>query len=146
VMTEKMYLWIKAFHIIAVIAWMAGMLYLPRLFVYHAAAEPGSAQSETFKVMERRLLRYIMTPAMIVTWLLGIVLALQGQWLGATWFHIKLALVLVMTITHGLFSHWVNEFDLDRNTRSPKFYRVANEIPTVILIFIVVLATVKPFT
>jgi putative membrane protein len=141
-----MYLWIKAFHIIAVIAWMAGMLYLPRLFVYHAAAEPGSAQSETFKIMERRLLRYIMTPAMIVTWLLGIVLALQGQWLGATWFHIKLALVLVMTITHGLFSHWVNEFDLDRNTRSPKFYRVANEIPTVILIFIVVLATVKPFT
>jgi putative membrane protein len=141
-----MYLWIKAFHIIAVIAWMAGMLYLPRLFVYHAAAEPGSAQSETFKIMERRLLRYIMTPAMIVTWLLGIVLALQGQWLGATWFHIKLALVLVMTITHGLFSHWVNEFDLDRNTRSQKFYRVANEIPTVILIFIVVLATVKPFT
>ena len=140
------YLWIKAFHIIAVISWMAGMLYLPRLFVYHAAAEAGSAQSETFKIMERRLLRFIMTPAMIVTWLLGIVLALQGQWLGATWFHIKLALVVVMTITHGLFSHWVNEFDLDRNTRSPKFYRVANEIPTVILIFIVILATVKPFT
>ena len=140
------YLWIKAFHIIAVISWMAGMLYLPRLFVYHAAAEAGSAQSETFKIMERRLLRFIMTPAMIVTWLLGIVLVLQGQFLGATWFHIKLALVVVMTITHGLFSHWVNEFDLDRNTRSPKFYRVANEIPTVILIFIVILATVKPFT
>ena len=140
-----LYLWIKAFHIIAVISWMAGMLYLPRLFVYHAVAKPGSEQAETFKVMERRLLRFIMTPAMIVTWLLGIVLALQGQFLGATWFHIKIVLVLVMTITHGLFSHWVNEFDHDRNTRSEKFYRIVNEIPTVILIAIVILATVKPF-
>jgi putative membrane protein len=141
-----MYRWILAFHIVAVIAWMAGMLYLPRLFVYHAAAKPGSEQSETFKTMERRLLRFIMTPAMIATWLLGIVLVLQGQWLGATWFHIKIALVLVMTVTHGLFSHWVNEFDLDRNTHSQKFYRITNEIPTVILIVIVILATVKPFT
>ena len=140
-----MYLWIKAFHIIAVIAWMAGMLYLPRLFVYHAAAKPGSELSETFKIMERRLLRFIMTPAMIVTWLLGIVLVLQGQFLGATWFHIKLVLVLVMTTTHGLFSHWVNEFGFDRNTRSQKFYRIVNEIPTVILIFIVILVAVKPF-
>ena len=140
-----MYLWIKAFHIIAVIAWMAGMLYLPRLFVYHAAAKPGSELSETFKIMERRLLRFIMTPAMIVTWLLGIVLVLQGQFLGATWFHIKLVLVLVMTVTHGLFSHWVNEFNFDRNTRSQKIYRIVNEIPTAILIFIVILAAVKPF-
>lgn len=140
-----MYLWIKAFHIIAVIAWMAGMLYLPRLFVYHAAAKPGSEQSETFKVMERRLLKYIMTPAMIVTWLLGIVLAFQGQFLGATWFHIKVVLVLVMTVTHGLFSHWVNEFYYDRNTRSQKFYRIVNEIPTIILIVIVIMVTVKPF-
>jgi putative membrane protein len=141
-----MYLWIKAFHVIAVISWMAGMLYLPRLFVYHAAAKPGSETSETFKVMERRLLRFIMTPAMIVTWLLGIVLVLYGQWLGATWFHIKIGLVLVMTVTHGLFSHWVNEFNLDSNTRSQKFYRVVNEIPTAMLIVIVILATVKPFT
>jgi len=140
-----MYLWIKAFHVIAVIAWMAGMLYLPRLFVYHASAKPGSEQSETFKTMEHRLLRYIMTPAMIATWLLGIVLVLQGQFLGATWFHIKFALVLAMTILHGLFSHWSHEFALDRNTRSPKFYRIANEIPTLILIAIVILATVKPF-
>jgi putative membrane protein len=140
-----MYLWVKAFHIIAVIAWMAGMLYLPRLFVYHAAGKPGSEQWETFKIMERRLLKFIMTPAMIVTWLLGIVLVLQGQFLGATWFHIKLVLVLVMTTTHGLFSHWVNEFDFDRNTRSQKFYRIINEIPTAILIVIVILATVKPF-
>jgi putative membrane protein len=86
-----------------------------------------------------------MTPAMIVTWLLGIVLALQGQFLGSTWFHIKIVLVLVMTIMHGLFSHWVNEFDLDRNPRSSKFYRIINEIPTIIMIVIVVLATVKPF-
>ncbi len=140
-----MYLWIKAFHIIAVIAWMAGMLYLPRLFVYHASAKPGSESSEIFKVMEHRLLRYIMTPAMIVTWLLGIALVLQGQWLGAGWFHAKFALVLVMTILHGLFSHWTRDFHFDRNPRSPKFYRIANEIPTLLLILIVILVVVKPF-
>jgi putative membrane protein len=140
-----MYLWIKAFHVIAVIAWMAGMLYLPRLFVYHAAAEPGSAQSETFKTMEHRLLRFIMTPAMIAAWLLGIALVVQGGWIGASWFHAKFALVVVMTITHGLFSHWTRDFAHDRNSRSPKFYRIANEIPTAILILIVILAVVKPF-
>ena len=113
-----MYLWIKAFHIIAVIAWMAGMLYLPRLFVYHASAKPGSEQSETFKVMERRLLKAIMTPAMIATWLLGIALVLEGQFLAATWFHIKIALVLIMTVLHGLFSHWARDFHFDRNPRS----------------------------
>lgn len=137
--------YIKAFHVIAIIAWMAGLLYLPRLFVYHAAAKPGSEQSETFKTMEHRLLRYIMTPAMIVTWLLGIVLVLQGQFLAATWFHVKITLVLIMTVLHGLFSHWAHEFALDRNTRSQKFYRIANEIPTVLLIVIVIMATVKPF-
>jgi putative membrane protein len=140
-----MYLWIKAFHIIAVIAWMAGMLYLPRLFVYHATAVPGSAQSETFKTMEQRLLRFIMTPAMIATWLLGIALVVQGGWIGASWFHAKFALVLILTVIHGLFSHWARDFAHDRNTRSPKFYRIANEIPTAILILIVVLAVVKPF-
>jgi protoporphyrinogen IX oxidase len=140
-----MYSWILAFHIIAVIAWMAGMLYLPRLFVYHSMAKVGSEQAETFKTMERRLIKFIMTPAMIVTWLLGIVLVLKGQFLGATWFHIKIVLVLAMTILHGLLSHWAHEFELDRNTRSPKFYRIANEIPTVLLILIVILATVKPF-
>ena len=140
-----MYLWIKAFHIVAVIAWMAGMLYLPRLFVYHAGVAPGSEQSETFKIMEQRLLRLIMTPAMIVTWLLGIALALQGQFLAATWFHIKILLVVLMSITHGLFSRWARDFARDRNPHSAKFYRIANEIPTVILIAIVILATVKPF-
>jgi putative membrane protein len=140
-----LYLWIKALHVIAVIAWMAGMLYLPRLFVYHAAAAPGSEQSETFKVMERRLLRFIMAPAMAATWILGIVLVLQGEWLGAGWFHAKIALVAAMTVTHGLFSRWAGAFARDRNRRSQKFYRVANEIPTLMLIAIVVLAVVKPF-
>jgi putative membrane protein len=140
-----MYLWIKALHIIAVIAWMAGMLYLPRLFVYHAGVSTGSEQSETFKTMEQRLLRFIMTPAMIATWLLGIALVLQGQFLAATWFHIKLVLVLAMTVMHGLLSHWARDFAHDRNPRSPKFYRIANEIPTLLLIAIVILATVKPF-
>ncbi len=140
-----MYLWIKALHIVAVIAWMAGMLYLPRLFVYHAGVVAGSEQSETFKTMEQRLLRFIMTPAMIATWLLGIYLVLQGQYLAATWFHIKIVLVALMTVMHGLFSHWARDFVHDRNAHSAKFYRVANEIPTVLLIAIVILATVKPF-
>jgi protoporphyrinogen IX oxidase len=140
-----MYLWLKALHIIAVIAWMAGMLYLPRLFVYHAVAKPGSELSETFKTMEYRLLNYIMMPAMVVTWIIGIVLVLQGQWLGAGWFHTKFAAVLAMTLLYGLFSHWVNEFRFDRNQHSQKFFRILNEIPTVLLIVIVLLATVKPF-
>ena len=140
-----MYPWIKAFHLVAVIAWMAGMLYLPRLFVYHASAKPGSEQSETFKVMEQRLLKYIMGPAMGVTWVLGIVLVLWGQWFGAGWFIAKFVLVIAMSVLHGLFSHWAHEFRFDRNRRSPKFYRIANEIPTALLIVIVVLAVVKPF-
>jgi protoporphyrinogen IX oxidase len=140
-----MYLWLKALHVIAVISWMAGMLYLPRLFVYHAASEPGSAQAETFKVMEARLLKFIMTPAMIVTWIAGIALVVLGQWVGAGWFHAKLALVLVLTVMHGLLSHWVTEFSYERNKHSQKFYRIINEIPTVLLILIVILAVVKPF-
>src|ERR1700754_4570227 len=102
-----MYLWLKAFHIIAVIAWMAGMLYLPRLFVYHCEAEPGSKQSETFKVMERRLVKLIINPAMALTWILGIVMLIQGHWMGAGWFHAKFALVIVMSGVHGYFSRCV---------------------------------------
>ena len=105
-----MYLWVKALHIIAVIAWMAGMLYLPRLFVYHAAAGVGSEQSETFKTMEHRLLNFIMMPAMAVTWIAGIALVLLGQWFSAGWFQAKFVVVVAMTIMHGLFAHWVNEF------------------------------------
>jgi protoporphyrinogen IX oxidase len=140
-----MYLWLKALHIVAVIAWMAGMLYLPRLFVYHSTAKPGSELSETFKLMERRLLNFIMMPAMIVTWIVGIVLVFQGQWLGAGWFHAKFVLVVLMTVLHGLFAHWVNEFSLDRNRHSQKTYRIINELPTLLLILIVVLVVVKPF-
>jgi putative membrane protein len=138
-------LWLKAFHIIAVIAWMAGMLYLPRLFVYHCDAEPGSKQSETFKVMERRLLRLIINPAMIATWVLGLWIAWQGGWFKAPWLHGKLVLVLAMSGVHGMFVRYVKDFAADRNTRSQKFYRIMNEVPTVLMILIVILAVVKPF-
>jgi len=139
------YLWLKALHIIAAISWMAGLLYLPRLFVYHAAAAPGSELAETFKTMERRLLKFIMVPAMTVTWVVGLVLVLQGQWFGAGWFQAKFVLVVAMTIMHGLFAHWVNEFRFDRNVHPQKFYRIINEIPTLLMIGIVILAVVKPF-
>ena len=145
-----MYQWIKAFHIIAVIAWMAGMLYLPRLFIYHCAAEKGSVQSETFKVMERRLLRAIINPAMIATWLLGLWLAWHGPdsrygWFASGWFEAKLVLVLALSALHGFFARWVKDFDKDGNRHSQKFYRVINEVPTLIMIAIVILAVVKPF-
>jgi putative membrane protein len=139
------YAWVKAFHIIAVIAWMAGMLYLPRLFVYHCAADKGSVQSETFKVMERRLLRAIINPAMIVTWLLGLWLGWQGHWFDSGWLQAKLALVLAMSALHGLLARWVKAFAADANPHSQKFYRIINEVPTILLIGIVILAVVKPF-
>ena len=144
-MYEWIYLWIKALHVIAVIAWMAGMLYLPRLFVYHCVAEVGSKQSETFKIMERRLRKAIINPAMIVTWLAGLYLAWSGGWFAAGWFHGKLLLVLVMSGVHGFFVRWVKDFAADRNTKSQKFYRIINEIPTVLMIGIVILVIVKPF-
>jgi len=140
-----MYVWIKALHVIAVISWMAGMLYLPRLFVYHCEADAGSRQSETFKVMERRLLKAIINPAMVLTWLAGVYLAWAGHWLSAGWFHGKLLLVLIMSGIHGLFSRWVKDFANDRNRRSQKFYRIINEVPTILMIGIVVLVIVKPF-
>jgi len=140
-----MYEWIKALHVIAVIAWMAGMLYLPRLFVYHCDADAGSKQSETFKTMERRLLKAIINPAMIVTWLAGLYLAWGGHWLSAGWFHGKFLLVLLLSGVHGFFSRLVKDFATDRNTRSQKFYRIINEVPTVLMIGIVILAVVKPF-
>ena len=140
-----LYLWLKAFHVIAVVAWMAGMLYLPRLFVYHCDAPVGSPQSETFKVMERRLLRAIMAPAMIATWVLGLVIAWQGGWFAAGWLHAKLGLVLVMSGIHGMLAGTVRRFAEDRNTRTARFYRILNEVPTVLLIAIVILVVVKPF-
>jgi len=140
-----LYLWLKSLHIFMVIAWMAGMLYLPRLFVYHADAAVGSKESETFKVMERRLLRGIMNPAMIVVWVVGLWMAVSGGWMVAGWMHAKLALVLVMSAVHGLYSKWRKDFEADRNKRSARFYRVWNEVPAVILIAIVVLVVIKPF-
>ena len=140
-----LYLWLKAFHIVAVIAWMAGMLYLPRLFVYHADAEIGSVQSETFKIMERRLLKAIINPAMIAVWLLGLYLAWSGGWFSAGWLHVKIALVLVMSAVHGYYVRAVRAFAEDRNKKSSRHWRMMNEVPTLLLIGIVILVVVKPF-
>ncbi len=140
-----MYEWIKALHVIAVIAWMAGMLYLPRLFVYHCDAAQGSQQSETFKVMERRLFRAIMSPAIGVTWLTGLYIAWYGQWFSAPWLHAKLVLVVAMSGVHGFLGRCVRDFAADGNMRSQKFYRVINEVPTLLMIGIVILVVVKPF-
>jgi putative membrane protein len=138
-------LWLKAFHIIAVIAWMAGMLYLPRLFVYHCEAEVGSKQSETFKVMERRLLRAIINPAMIVSWVLGLWLAWSEELFGVHWFQAKLVLALALSAVHGLLSRWTRDFATDRNPHSQRFYRIINEVPTLLMVGIVILVIVKPF-
>ncbi len=141
------FLWIKALHIIAVIAWMAGMLYLPRLFVYHCEAETGSGQSETFKIMERRLLRVIINPAMVAALVFGgILLADLGaeQWRDG-WLHAKLALVVALFVMHHLMARWRKAFERDENTRPAKFYRRMNEVPAVLMAAIVILAVVKPF-
>jgi putative membrane protein len=142
---HRMYEWIKALHIVAVISWMAGMLYLPRLFVYHCEAEKGSKQSETFKAMERRLMRGIINPAMIVTWLAGLYLAWAGQWYLSGWLQAKFLLVLIMSAVHGLFSRWRKDFEADRNAHGQRFFRIINEVPTVLMIGIVILVIVKPF-
>ncbi|MEZ0168869.1 protoporphyrinogen oxidase HemJ [Microvirga sp. TS319] len=140
-----MYLWLKAFHVIAVIAWMAGMLYLPRLFVYHCDAPKGSIQSETFKIMERRLLKAIINPAMMVTWVLGLYLVWDGGWYKSGWLHAKVLLVLILSGLHGVYVRRLKDFAADKNTRSAKYYRILNEVPTVLLIGIVILVIVKPF-
>jgi len=140
-----MYEWLKAFHVLAVISWMAGMLYLPRLMVYHVDAAPGSVQSETFKVMERRLLRGIMNPAMIVTWVLGLYLAWAAFGFKGGWLHGKILLVVLLSGVHGYLVGRVRDFASDRNTKSGRFYRVINEVPAVLMVGIVILVIVKPF-
>ena len=140
-----MYDWLKALHIIAIIAWMAGMLYLPRLFVYHCEAEPGSKQSETFKVMERRLLRIIMNPAMIVAWVAGLWLAWSAGLYASGWLQAKLVLAVLLSGVHGMLAGQVKRFAVDKNQHSQRFYRLINEIPTLLMIGIVILAVVKPF-
>jgi putative membrane protein len=143
-----LYTTLKAFHVIAVIAWMAGLLYLPRLFVYHAGAAPGSELSETLKLMETRLLRYIMNPALIASWVIGLILLFGVAPVDLRtdgWLHAKLLLVLVMSGFHGMLAKWRKDFAADKNTREARFYRIANEVPTVLMIGIVILAVTKPF-
>lgn len=146
-MLATLYPWIKAAHIVSVVAWMAGLLYLPRLFVYHADAEPGSDKSETFKVMERRLLRGIMHPAMVATVIFGALLAGEPgivDW-HAGWIYGKLALVAALLAMHYAAMRWQRAFAADRNRHPARFYRMVNEVPTLILIAIVILVVVKPF-
>ena len=141
------YLWIKALHIIAVIAWMAGVLYLPRLFVYHCGAEPGSKQSEDFKIMERKLWRGIITPSMIITFILGGILLGhldRDLWLEG-WLQAKLAFVVILVAYHGLMYRWWKDFEGDKNERSAKFYRWMNEVPAVVMFGIIIFVVVRPF-
>ncbi len=139
------YAWIKALHIISIISWMAGMLYLPRLFVYHASAKPGSELSETLKVMERKLLRFIMTPAMIASFVFGIwMIALNPEIMHHPYMHVKLTAVLALAGVHGYFSGLRKAFAADRNAHSGRFYRILNEAPTLLMILIVIMVVVQP--
>jgi putative membrane protein len=140
-----LYLWLKAFHVISVIAWMAGMLYLPRLFVYHCDTAPQSKQSEMFKIMEGRLLKIIINPAMIATWVLGLTLVVMGGFEKSLWMQIKFALVIVMSALHGFYVRWCKDFAADRNKHTARFYRIMNEIPALLMVGIVILVILKPF-
>jgi protoporphyrinogen IX oxidase len=143
--SNEFYLWVKAFHIIFVIMWMAGMLYLPRLFVYHCETQAGSVESERFKVMEKKLLRVIMSPAMIATWLFGLTLVYITRADQQHWFQAKFLLVLAMSGIHGFYAASVKRFARDANTRPQRFWRMMNEVPALLVIAIVILAVVKPF-
>nr|WP_286208798.1 protoporphyrinogen oxidase HemJ [Azospirillum sp. A1-3] len=141
-----MYDWVKALHVISIIAWMAGLLYLPRLFVYHCQVPAGSEASETFKVMERRLLRAIMNPAMIASYVFGItMIVLTPEWMKQGWLHAKILFVLLLTVSHMMMARWRRDFAEDRNTRPQRFFRIANEVPTLLMIGIVIFVIVKPF-
>jgi protoporphyrinogen IX oxidase len=142
---DDLYLWVKALHIIAVISWMAGLLYLPRLFVYHTDAPAGSAQSETFKVMEARLYRTIMQPAMGLTWMLGLYLAWSVYGFQGGWLHAKLAFVVLLTGVHQYYGRAVKAFAEDRNRKTGRQWRIWNEVPALLMVLIVIMAVVKPF-
>jgi putative membrane protein len=143
---ETVYLWIKALHVVSVIAWMAGMFYLPRLFVYHTQAAVGSSESETFKVMEVKLMRFIMAPAAIAAWLFGLtMIALNHALLHETWLIVKLVFVIGLTWMHQVMGGWRRAFAQDRNRRPERFFRIANEVPTLAVIVIVVMVIVRPF-
>jgi putative membrane protein len=143
--SSGLYLWLKAFHVIAVISWMAGMLYLPRLFVYHTEVVPGSPESERFKVMEHKLLRVIINPSMIAVWILGLTLAYVSHAYEQGWLQAKFVLVVVLSGLHGFLVRCVRDFASDANKRPQRFYRIINEVPAVLMIGIVILAVVKPF-
>ncbi len=144
-MLADYYPWIKAAHVIAAISWMVGFLYLPRLFVYHVEAIPGSLQAQTFKVMERRLVKQIMNPAMIATWAFGLLMVFSDAVDLAGWFWVKLALVIVLSGFHGACEKWRKDFLVDGNTRPRRFYRIVNEVPAVIMVGIVIMVITKPF-
>jgi putative membrane protein len=140
-----LYLWLKALHIISVIAWMAALLYLPRLFVYHCGTKSGSELSETFKIMERRLLRVIANPAMIVSWISGLALLVETSFYRSGWMQMKFLLVVILSGVHGLNAKWVKDFAADGNNRPGRFYRIMNEVPTALMIGMVLLVILKPF-
>jgi protoporphyrinogen IX oxidase len=138
-------LWLKALHVMAVMAWMAGMFYLPRLFVYHVEAQPNSTMTKTFEVMEERLLKIIMRPALITVWVTGLVLVWQQVQYNQGWFLAKFALVFAMTAMHGMMARWRKDLANGTNTKDSRYFRIANEVPTVLMAGIVVLVIVKPF-
>ena len=139
------YLWLKAFHVMSVMAWMAGLFYLPRLFVYHCQQEKGSHTSETLKTMERKLLKMIMNPAMMASWIFGLVIAIQIDAFTQGWFHVKLLMVVAMTVFHIFLGKWRKDFEVDQNQRDERFFRLINEIPTLLMVIIVLMVIIKPF-
>jgi putative membrane protein len=143
--SAELYLWLKASHVVAVITWMAGMLYLPRLFVYHCEVTPGSVESERFKLMERKLMRTIINPSMIAVWVLGLTLAVVTHAYMQGWLQLKFVLVLVLSGIHGFLAVCMKAFARDANRRTQRFYRIVNEVPAVLMVLIVILAVVKPF-
>jgi len=143
---EDYFVWYKTFHVISVVSWMAAMFYLPRIFVYHTKAKTGSEMDKIFQIMEKRLLKIIMTPAMLSTYIFGLLTAyVYGCVALGVWFHIKMFAVLGLTIMHGLCAKWVKDFAKGENKHSEKFYRMANEIPTILMILAVIMVIVKPF-
>ena len=143
---EDYFIWYKTIHVISVISWIAAIFYLPRLFVYHSKVELGSEMDKTFQIMERRLLKIIMTPAMLLTYIFGLLTAyVYGVVALGVWFHIKMLAVLGLTIMHGFCAKWVKDFAKGENNHSEKFYRMANEVPTILMILAVTMVIVKPF-
>ena len=143
--SDDLYLWVKAVHVIAVISWMAGLLYLPRLFIYHTESGAGSVQGETFKIMEQRLYRLIMNPAMMVSWICGLWLGWSAYHFHGGWLHVKLLSVVFLTGAHVYFGRHVRNFGKGEITKTPRFWRLMNEIPTLLMIVIVIMVIVKPF-